>query len=285
MNVVRVMGGLGNQLFQYAFGKAQMRNGIDVQFKLPTGKEVARSGTRRKEWPRPYCLDKFCLELQPSEYLKQETIHEHMIVGAGFSGIRKLEDGHDLSLLKRTDCNFEGYWQHIVYFQDFLPLLRKEFQIKKEFQTEEFLRLSKEITSCKDSVSMHVRRGDYVLQGGFHELPFKYYFEALSLTKGDIYIFSDDIPWCKEKFKEEYISRKITFVQLEVHLDFALMRLCKHHIIANSTLSYMMAILEDHLDNVIVVPSGWISGARELGDKELMEKANGMYYYDRWLKI
>ena len=51
MNVVRVMGGLGNQLFQYAFGKAQMQNGIDVSFKLPTGKEVARSGTRRKECP------------------------------------------------------------------------------------------------------------------------------------------------------------------------------------------------------------------------------------------
>ena len=285
MNVVRIMGGLGNQLFKYAFGKAQMLNWSDVRYKLPTGKEMARSDTRRKEWPRPYCLDKFCLELESSPYLDQETVHEHMILGAGFSGIQKLEDGHDLSLLTRTNCNFEGYWQHIIYFENFLPLLREEFQIKKECQTEEFLRLKEEITSIKETTSMHVRRGDYVLQTGFHELPFSYYFEALSLTKGDNYIFSDDIPWCKEKFKEEYIPRKITFVQLDVHLDFALMRLCKHHIVANSTMSYMMAILEDHLDNVIVVPSGWISGARELGDKELMEKANKMYYYDRWLKI
>jgi len=105
------------------------------------------------------------------------------------------------------------------------------------------------------------------------------------LTKGDIYIFSDDIPWCKEKFKEEYISRKITFVQLDVHLDFGLMRLCKHHIIANSTLSYWMGILNDDTDSVIIVPSGWISGARELGDKELMKKANEMYYLKEWIKL
>lgn len=283
MNVVRIMGGLGNQLFQYAFGKAQMRNGIDVQFRLPTGKEVARSGTRRKAWPRPYCLDKFCIELQSSQFLDQETVYEHTI--SGFSGIRKLEEGYDLSLLKRSNCNFEGYWQYMIYFQDFLPLLREEFQIREECQTEEFKRLKEEIVSCDDSVSMHVRRGDYVLQGGFHELPFRYYYEALSLTKGDIYIFSDDIPWCKEKFTEACIDRKITFVGLEEHLDFGLMRLCKHHIIANSTFSYMVAILEDYLDNIIVVPSGWISGARELGDKELMKKADEIYYYERWLKV
>ena len=283
MNVVRIMGGLGNQLFQYAFGKAQMLNGIDVQFRLPTGKEVARSVTRRKEWPRPYCLDKFCLELQSSQFLKQQTIYEHTI--SGFSGIRKLEEGYDLNLLKVTNRNFEGYWQYVIYFKDFLPLLREEFLIKKEFQTEEFIRLKNEITSTEDTVSIHVRRGDYVLQGGFHELSFSYYFQALSLTKGDVYIFSDDIPWCKENFKEEYIYRKITFIQLEEHLDFALMRLCKHHIISNSTFSYMIAILEDYLDNVIIVPSGWISGSRELGDKELMKKADEIYYYDRWLKI
>ena len=283
MNVVRIMGGLGNQLFQYAFGKAQMQNGIDVRFRLPTGKDVARSGTRRKEWPRPYCLDKFCLELQSSTFLKQETVYEHTI--SGFSGIRKLEEGYDLGLLKKTNCNFEGYWQYVIYFRDLLPLLREEFQIKEEYQTEEFKKLKEEITSTEETVSMHVRRGDYVLQGGFHELPFSYYFKALALTKGDVYIFSDDIPWCKEKFKEEYISRKITFVGLAEHLDFGLMRLCKHHISANSTFSYMVAILEDYLDNVIVVPSGWISGARELGDKELMKKADDIYYYDRWLKV
>ena len=282
MNVVRIMGGLGNQLFQYAFGKAQMRNGIDVRFRLPTGKEVARN-KGGVVWPRPYCLDKFCLEIHPGHFLNQETIYEHTI--SGFSGLRKLEEGYDLKLLKRTDCNFEGYWQYVIYFKDFLPLLREEFWIREQFHTEEFLRLKDEITSDKDSVSMHVRRGDYVFQGGFHELPFSYYFEAMSLTKGNIYVFSDDIPWCKEKFKEEYLSRKITFIQLEEALDFALMRLCKHHIIANSTFSYWMGILNEDEDSVIIVPSGWISGAREIGNKELMEKADEIYYLKEWIKL
>ena len=282
MNVVRLMGGLGNQLFQYAFGKAQMRNGIDVRFRLPTGKEMARNKGGRI-WPRPYCLDKFRMEVPSSPFLEQKTFYEHMV--SGFSGLRKLGEKYDLGLLKMTNRNFEGYWQYIIYFQDFLPLLREEFQVKEEYHTVESLKLKDKIISDEDSVSVHVRRGDYVFQGGFHELPFSYYFSALRLTKGNIYIFSDDIPWCREKFKEEYLSREITFVQLEEWLDFDLMRVCKHHIVANSTFSYWMAILNNDPVSVIVVPSGWISGARELGDKELMKKANEIYYLKEWIKL
>jgi len=284
MNVIRVMGGLGNQLFQYAFGKAQMLNGIDVCFTPPTPEEIKRN-KRRQQWPRPYNLNKFQVDLKHSDFLKQEIVHEAEY-GIGFAGLRKLELGHpDMSLLKRDNCNFEGYWQWPTYFQDFLPLLRKEFCVKEEFYTKEFLEFKEQIVNDPVSVSVHVRRGDYVLQRGFHDLQFSYYFEALSFTKGNIYIFSDDIPWCKEKFKEDYFDRKITFIELEDYLDFELMRSCKHHVAANSTFSYMVGLLSDDPDSIIVVPSGWITGARELGDKELMKKADDKYYLKEWVKI
>ena len=278
------MGGLGNQLFQYAFGRSQMLNGIDVSFTPPTDEEIKRNKTRR-QWPRPYNLNKFQVLLQHSQFLKQETVHEAEY-GTGFAGLRKLElGGPDMSLLTRTNCNFEGYWQWPVYFQHFLPLLRKEFCVKEEHYTKEFLEFREMIINDTSSVSLHVRRGDYVLQRGFHDLPFSYYFEALGHTKGNLYIFSDDIPWCKERFKEDYIDRKITFIELADFLDFELMRLCKHHILANSTFSYMVGLLSDDPDSTIVVPSGWITGARELGDKELMKKADEKYYLKEWVKV
>ena len=284
MNVIRIMGGLGNQLFQYAFGKAQMLNGIDVAFTPPTDEEIKRN-KRRQQWPRPYNLNKFQVDLKHSDFLNQETIHEAEY-GTGFAGLRKLELGHpDMSLLRRINCNFEGYWQWPDYFQDFLPVLRKEFCVKEEFYTGEFLKCKEEISNDANSVSVHVRRGDYVLQRGFNDLPFSYYFEALAFTKGNIYIFSDDIPWCREKFKEEYLNRKITFIQLVDYLDFELIKLCTHHVFANSTFSLWVGLLNDNPNSVIVVPSGWITGARELGDKVLMKKADEKYYLPNWIKI
>jgi hypothetical protein len=149
--------------------------------------------------------------------------------------------------------------------------------LKEEFYTDEFLRFKNEIMTC-DSLSVHVRRGDYLQQGGFHELPLRYYFQGLSqLSRNDkVYIFSDDIPWCRENFKQDYFREKITFIQMEDYLSFELMRNCKKKVIANSTFSYWAALLSDSL--VVVTPSEW------LGDRP--EKEGEMLYYPKdWIKI
>jgi len=70
MNVIKVMGGLGNQLFQYAFGKAQMLNGIDVAFDTSFYQYEMK-------WPRKLVLDKFNLDFKESAFLKQPTIKDH----------------------------------------------------------------------------------------------------------------------------------------------------------------------------------------------------------------
>jgi len=223
MNVIRIAGGIGNQMFQYAFGRAQINRGLKVRFTPPW-----------KGWkfnhPREYRLGKFHTVMEFSEFLKQRKLTErtHQL---------KHKKKFDLALLKTNGYNFEGYWQYLPYYKDILPELEKELCVKEEFYTKKFLDLRKRITNT-ESVSIHVRRTDYVGNKAYHEFPFSYYFNAIQLIEGDLFIFSDDMPWCKEHFKKDYFSREVTFVHCLDFLDFELMKLCKHNISANSTFSY-----------------------------------------------
>jgi hypothetical protein len=255
MNVIRIAGGLGNQIFQYAFGKSMMQNGIDVKFNM-------RWSATPKNAHRPFRLDKFRVNI-PICHITNKVIHEKNISGC------------DLSLLKRDGFTFAGYWQYMLYFIDLIPVLKKEICVREEFYNEEFLVLREKILNT-ESVGIHIRRGDYVYQKGFYDLPFKYYLNAINYTDGELFIFSDDIPWCKEKFKESYFSRKITFVSLIDYLDFELLKLCKHQVTANSTFSYWAALLNDYTNKVVVSPNVWL-GDNIIDDERRFPK--------EWIKI
>ena len=239
MNVIELCGGLGNQLFQYAFGQAQKYNGMDVRYS-------ARWYIKPQEPPRPYRLDKFQINMEYSSL--SLIIGQHTIK----------EKGCDLSLLKRKNCNFHGYWQYLDYFEDILPILQNEFYVQEQYYTKEFLKLRKQIIS-KSAISIHVRRTDYIARKGFGVLPLFYYFEALEMIDGNVYVFSDDIEWCKSVFKTNYFDRRFIFVHLEDYLDFELMRLCTHHILANSTFGWWTAILDDAPGKIVITPPGWLS--------------------------
>ncbi len=258
MNVIQLCGGLGNQLFQYAFGQLQMGNGIDVGYNT--------SWFNKYKETRPYRLDKFNTNLKLSPYLKQKTI---------------IEKSYDAGLLKAVNCNFNGYWQYLAYFVNILPVLQKEFCVREEYHTKEYLHLRDKITAAP-SVSIHVRRGDYL--GSDSEIlqimPLSYYFEALQYTKGDLYIFSDDMTWCKENFSRAYFSRKVTFVQLTDYLDFELMKLCDHNIISRSTFSWWPAILNDNPKKIVVAPKLWV-----IKKIDLKGYNNKIHYPKEWIKI
>jgi len=251
MNVIKLYGGLGNQMFQYAFGRTMEFNGIQVKYDLSWFYDHSRQ-VHPKKWdkfPRPYRLDKFNTNVKEGSILNQNSIKERRV---------------DLNLLKIDGCTFQGYWSSFKYSEAILDVLRHDFTLKDTSYTEEFIRLKKIITST-NSVSLHVRRGDYIGRNGFQILPLKYYFEALLKVKGDLFIFSDDIPWCKQYFKEDYFSRKITFIDLEDYLSFELMKFCKHNIIANSTFSRWAAYLNNNPEKIVIAPSGW--GLSDRDDK------------------
>jgi hypothetical protein len=259
MNVIKLYGGLGNQMFQYAFGKVQRQNGIEVMYNITRLKD-----THPYENKRHFVLDRFNTDIQLCNYPHQKVIRER-----DFSR----------DLLKKDNCNFLGYWQRLEIFDHILPLLRKEFCIREKFYTDEYLEFKKKILS-KESVSVHVRRSDYITNEAFNVLPFSYYLEALKHTRGNIFIFSDDIKWCKQNFKQEYFDRDIVFVHLKEYLDFELMRLCTHHVIANSTFSWWAAYLNNSADRIVVCPKQW--RVREKDQKKFMGEFS---LPDNWIKL
>jgi len=238
MNVIELCGGIGNQMFQYAFGRTQQENGIEVKYST-------RWYRKMQNPPRPYRLDKFHTDIKHCLFLHQHTIRE--------------KHRFDIRYLRTSDCNFKGYWQYLDYFKGILDTLQNEFYVQKKYYTPEFERLRAQIIK-NPSVSLHVRRGDYVNRKGFGALPLSYYFKALEKIDKDVtvYVFSDDIPWCKSVFKTDYFSRKFIFVHLEDYLDFELMRVCDSHILANSTFGYLAAILDDAPEKIVVCPPGWL---------------------------
>ena len=114
----------------------------------------------------------------------------------------------------------------------------------------------------RNSVSLHVRRGDYLVNAS-HVCSESYYKNALefmdSQTQIDrIYIISDDISWCKETFKD----RRVTFIEgVADYIDFYIQTLCTHNIMANSTFSRWGAYLNENENKIVCAPSVWFGGA------------------------
>ena len=263
MNVVQLAGGVGNQIFQYAFAKAQMVKGVDVSCTPPW------PGWK---WPHPrrYVLDKFHTDVATHSLIKGNR----RVVERSFQVRNRCL--YNLQWLNLSDCNFEGYWQYMPYYKNILPLLEKELWVKEEFYTKQFLNMRQRILDS-ESVSIHVRRTDYVGNKAYGAFPLSYYLDAVQHVEGDLFIFSDDMSWCREHFKRDYFTRKITFVHLIEYLDFELMRLCKHNVSANSTFSYWASLLNPNPDKTVVISGKW------LADKEVDN--DELHFPKEWIKL
>jgi hypothetical protein len=156
----------------------------------------------------------------------------------------------------------QGYYQSEKYFKHCKDKIREIFTLKKKYENE---LKDKWNDKLKNSVSIHVRRGDYLDNariGGILYCPqIEYYIRSLqyieSLTKIDnILVFSDDMQWCKENFK----NRKCIFVENQKDIfDMFLMSYCNHNITANSSFSWWASWLNKNPDKVVTVPSIWFN--------------------------
>ncbi len=263
MNIIKIQGGLGNQLFQYAFGKALQNNGKSIFFDLSW-----YTKNPHLRWERPYNLNKFHTQVNRSPFL---------------SNIKRIKDHGctiDFDLLKLDNVYFDGYWQYHAFYTDLQPILQKEFTLREEYYTKEFLAYKEMVFGC-DSISVHVRRGDYVGKNGFHTLPFSYYYEAISKIKGNhIFIFSDDISWCKKRFQQEYFTQPLTFISSKDYLDFELMKFCKHNVISHSTFSWWAAYLNSNEQKIVVAPAQWTTSKYNLKNYD-----NTLHYPSSWVKL
>ena len=180
---------------------------------------------------------------------------------------------------------FEGFWwQSELYFKNIRDILLKEFTLRNDFGVEA-KRIARDIDYNKYSVSVHIRRGDYVSDSttlahhGF--LGGEYYKEAIDLMnkktiRPSFYVFSDDIEWVKTNLSFSYPVLFVSDENIPTHEELILMSLCTHHIIANSSFSWWGAWLGRNSEKIVIAPKRWISD-------ETVDTSD--IYPDSWIKI
>lgn len=277
MLIIRLKGGLGNQMFQYAFGRAlSEKRGEALYLDISIfGKEPER------DTPRHYALD--CFNIKAKIANQRITARFNTRMAITFRKIKRrlfrLNDFTYHPSLANSRAQFmEGFWNNERYFKDISDNIRHEFSLKnklgpaaEKIATE----IIKDNISLdkKQTVSVHVRRGDYVSNqysmSELNILTLDYYQNALAIISEklgkenlEVYFFSDDISWVKENLKltgysMKYIGHNSTdpiYDYEELHL----MSLCSHNIIANSTFSWWAAWLNRNPDKIVIAPEKWI---------------------------
>jgi len=280
---VNIIGGLGNQMFQFAFGYAVSKES-NSKIKL----EVSGFNSYNQ---RHYALDLFNVkensELKPKyDFLinKINSKHNSLLSKVSSKLLRELLRFTKFYFQERerfvfdqnvfnikTNTFFYGYWQNEKYFKKYRKELLEIFKLKGiHSQTKEYQQ--KIIKS--ESVSLHIRRGDY-LNSIHGTCDMKYYKQAvteiLKINKqANFFIFSDDISWVKNNL--DFIDHK-TLVLLESdipdHEEMYLMSQCKHNIIANSSFSWWGAWLNQNSDKKVIAPKKWFNSST-LDTKDLI---------------
>jgi len=278
MIIVRLLGGLGNQMFQYAFGrKLAHLHHTNIGFELDglfAGEDI------RSE----YKLNIFGIE-QPripfAQTIKhrRKTMYKSTLLNNIYKKIYGYVDIHELghfafneNFIKNSAQNayVRGLWQSEKYFQDISGIIRSELQIKIPPNSSN-QKIIDEINLSENAISLHIRRGEFANKNQYNDtigtIDMSYYDNAISLlvkkyNNTEFFIFSDDIAWCKTEFNN--LDRPITFIDFNDALtdyeDLRLMSLCKHNIIANSTFSWWGAWLNQNPDKIVIAPKKWFSG-------------------------
>ncbi|RDV16706.1 alpha-1,2-fucosyltransferase [Pontibacter diazotrophicus] len=276
MVVVTLTGGLGNQLFQYTIGK-QLAIKNETTLKL----YIANLGV---EDGRSYKLNHYNIdEVLATESEVEKLIGEYYSSSLYAKIYRKIdsyrpkykrkyyvEDENwrfEPEVMKvSSNVLLEGFWQHHKYYEKLDATILGELTLKKE---ETFtVKSLKDIEKDSTSVSLHIRRGDYVSDlnnaSYFGVMPLHYYQKAVEHVNSQIknpnfYIFSDDLDWAKDNLK---MHVPMTFVDVEGgkkdYLELDAMSHCRHNIIANSTFSWWAAFLNKNPDKIVIAPEKWV---------------------------
>ncbi len=265
MIITKIIGGLGNQMFQYAAGR-RLAHKLDVELKL----DISAFDNYKL---RAYGLSVFNIKekFATAEEIEKlsgrkvgaiETVWS-VIFNRPKTYFRNLQPWFDPRILKLHDNIFlEGYWQSEKYFSDISEIIRQDFTIRAP-QTGKNKELA-QLIEQSNSVSLHIRRDDYLQKANkrFVNCDLHYYINSLNyltkeLQKPHFFVFSDDIPWAKDNLK----GYPLTFVDINNestnHEDLRLMSQCKHHIIANSSFSWWGAWLNPKKDKMVLAPKKW----------------------------
>ena len=278
MIVVELVGGLGNQLFQYAIGKnLALKNKTDLV--VDTRFLMSRNIQSRNVTYRNYDLDIFTVNpsfVAPSITFRYGTSSSLLLRHAKRVFNKYINIGRLQYVSERTPYQYEsridkltdnvylsGYWQSTWYFRSIEQQLKAELQFADpipDYASE----LADEIRRNQSSVCVHVRRSDFVNNRRHDIVQPSYYHQAEQLIRERImsptfYVFSDDIEWCRTHIRFSaptvYVGDEWAGDRAQIHLQ--LMTLCHHFIIPNSTFGWWAAWLSPSLNKVVIAPKKW----------------------------
>ncbi|GHV54448.1 alpha-1,2-fucosyltransferase [Bacteroidia bacterium] len=278
MKIVKILGGLGNQMFQYAFYLSLQQRfpeeiiKIDCTlfngYPLHNGLEINRlfnidltqasfHELLRVTWPlynyRLYQIARIILPKRNTHYIEDNE--------SSFDGFAM-----------ENNYYFDGYWQNEYYFKKYTPLIKKVFQFRLQLGEKNRYLMQKLMRA--NSISIHVRRGDYLNHKIYLEICEKNYYEkAITYMKQILeypffFVFSNDINWCKNNLKYAINNSPVEYIDWNInensHIDMKLMSECKHNIIANSSFSWWGAWLNSNPDKIVVAPKRWLNNDLKL---------------------
>lgn len=263
MKYVAIAGGLGNQMFQYAYALLLKNLFKDVSLFIPSSKWEHSSGFELSRvfaiqykpclWEKLYCRSRI--------FRKLFTLTHSTYFGRNFKVVES-----DLFPAKNYNY-FYGTWQSERYLVN-SEEVRNSFKFNEESLNYETKRIAKTINEINISISIHIRRGDYLSENfakGFGNCcPIEYYKRAIEYMRVKFHdpifvVFSDDMEWVKDNLVMENAIYVDHNKDLDSWQDMYLMSQCKHNIIANSTFSWWGAWLNDNKDKIVIAPKRWWS--------------------------
>lgn len=271
MLIVRLTGGLGNQMFQYSLYKSLKNYGeyvvIDnysfvkrhsheiiklqdvfprVNFDLASNSDISKIGDLGNK-----CFDKIRRRLlgKYKSHIYEKEIRFHPTVFR----------------LNKGSYYLDGYWQSERYFKNVEKDIRYEF-VFEPIEDQINIEFAKQI-SAENSISIHVRKGnDFRSKSRFDTCGIGYYRRAIEEMRNKVrdpvfYVFSDNFEWCDANLS--FIERRnIDWNEAfgsHSYIDMQLMTLCKHNIIANSTFSWWAGWLNSNIDKIVIAPDVWFN--------------------------
>lgn len=261
--IIRLKGGLGNQMFQYAFGRAySLRHNLNLKLDVT---DYPRQNLRAYSLSHFNILENIASEQEVKKKKYPYGFFSKLRRGFNQKILRRFYIGYEDYLIDKKMEYIDGFFQSEKYFLNIRDLLLKEFTLKKPM-SEGARNAMEFIRAKKTTVSVHVRRGDYTKDWKtllrHMSCSLEYYRQAsqIILAKypdAEFLFFSDDIEWVKNNIKFNNPCHYLSSPDIKDYEEIIIMSHCQHHIIVNSSFSWWGAWLDLNPSKIVVAPTTW----------------------------
>ena len=277
MIIVKLKGGIGNQMFQYALGRRlSLERGVPLKLDLSwySGNEKRKYELGEFNIPKDLALPEYLYRFPPFS-------RKHIIDKIYFRLDNLLPKDRRFVYFEAENGNFDprvlqskrsrylqGYWHSEKYFETIKDRIREDFTLKQPLSMED-QKLAEEMNANPRSVSVHIRRGDYVSNFSiirrFLICTPDYYKETMALIKTRLgegvvfYVFSDDPDWCRTGLDYPSDFKIVSNGNRSASGEIVMMSNCRHAIMTNSSYSWWGAWLTDNPEKIVIYPKKWFN--------------------------